>query len=103
MAGAEAEAAGAAASLLWQQIGSALDPECRRQVHSVHVPDGMKEHAKRLIGPRATVQLRSLLRGQGLPRWGNLRSTAPFSATYGFERRLPIDRYYLHRFLHAHL
>jgi hypothetical protein len=62
----------------------------------------MKEHAKRLIGPRATVQLRSLLRGQGLPRWGNLRRTTPFSATYGFERGLPIDRYYLHRFLDAH-
>ena len=59
----------------------------------------MKEQAKRLIGPRATVRLRSLMRGYERPRWGNLRRTAPFSATYGFERGTPIDRYYLHAFL----
>jgi hypothetical protein len=59
----------------------------------------MKEQAKRLIGPRATVRLRSLIRGHERPRWGNLRRTVPFSATYGFERGTPIDRYYLHTFL----
>jgi len=59
----------------------------------------MKEHAKRLIGSRATVRLRSLIRGHEWPRWGNLRRTVPFSATYGFERGTPIDRYYLHAFL----
>jgi SAM-dependent methyltransferase len=59
----------------------------------------MKEQAKRLIGPRATVRLRSLIRGYERPRWGNLRRTVPFSATYGFERGTPIDRYYLHAFL----
>ena len=59
----------------------------------------MKEHAKRLIGPRAAVRLRSLIRGHEQPRWGNLRRTVPFSATYGFERGTPIDRHYLHGFL----
>jgi hypothetical protein len=59
----------------------------------------MREQAKRLIGPRATVRLRSLLRGYERPRWGNLRRTFPFSATYGFERGTPIDRHYLHAFL----
>jgi hypothetical protein len=39
----------------------------------------MKEHAKRLIGPRATVRPRSLIQGHERPRWGNLRRTVPFS------------------------
>ena len=42
----------------------------------------MREQAKRLIGPRATVQLRSLMRGYERPRWGNPRRTVPFSAEY---------------------
>ena len=58
--------------------------------------------AKQLGGPGLTVKARCLLRGYGLPRWGNLRRTRPFSATYGFERGQPIDRYYLHNFLEAH-
>ena len=52
--------------------------------------------------PRLTAKARCLLRGYGLPRWGNLRRTTPFSSSYGFERGTPIDRYYLHRFLSAH-
>jgi hypothetical protein len=58
--------------------------------------------AKRLAGSTLTVKARCLFRGYGLPRWGNLRRTAPFSATYGFERGTPIDRHYLHAFLAAH-
>jgi hypothetical protein len=48
------------------------------------------------------VLARCLLRGYPIPRWGNLRRTAPFSATFGFERGTPIDRHYLHAFLSAH-
>ena len=58
--------------------------------------------ARQLAGSRLTVKVRCLLRGYGLPRWGNLRRTTPFSATYGFERGTPIDRYYLDQFLSAH-
>ena len=58
--------------------------------------------AKTLFGPAATTRLRCLARGYGLPRWGNLRRTTPFSSTFGFERGTPIDRYYLHRFLTRH-
>jgi hypothetical protein len=58
--------------------------------------------AKQLGGPAMTVKARCLMRGYGLPRWGNLRRTSPFSSTYGFERGQPIDRYYLHKFLAAH-
>ena len=62
----------------------------------------MKDRAKRLIGPTATVRLRSLIRGYERPRWGNLRRTVPFSSTYGFERGTPIDRHYLNAFLATH-
>jgi SAM-dependent methyltransferase len=48
------------------------------------------------------VVARSVLRGLGLPRWGNLRRVEPFSRRFGFERGTPIDRYYLHTFLAAH-
>ena len=58
--------------------------------------------AKQLGGPGVTVRARCLLRGYGVPRWGNLRRTTPFSSSYGFERGTPIDRHYLHAFLSAH-
>jgi SAM-dependent methyltransferase len=58
--------------------------------------------AKRLGGPAMTARARCLVRGYELPRWGNLRRTKPFSATFGFERGTPIDRHYLHAFLSAH-
>lgn len=57
---------------------------------------------KQIIGPRWTSRARSLMRGKGLPRWGNLRRTAPFSTNFGFDRGTPVDRYYLHRFLETH-
>ena len=57
--------------------------------------------AKRLGGSAMTVKARCLIRGYDVPRWGNLRRTIPFSASYGFERGQPVDRYYLHRFLNA--
>jgi hypothetical protein len=52
--------------------------------------------AKQLGGPAMTVKARCVMRGDDLPRWGNLRTTTPFSATYGFECGEPIDRCYLH-------
>lgn len=57
---------------------------------------------KRIIGPRWSSLARCLIRGRGLPRWGNLRRTSPFSTNFGFDRGTPVDRYYLHRFLEAH-
>lgn len=35
-------------------------------------------------------------------RWGNLRSLVPFSNQFGFDRGLPIDRYYITAFLKRH-
>ncbi len=58
-------------------------------------------HAKRIVGPRMVTRARCIVRGHGLPRWGNLRRTKPFSSAFGFERGTPVDRYYLHRFFDA--
>ena len=57
---------------------------------------------KGALGPRWTTTLRCLARGKPIPVWGNLRRAAPFSTEFGFDRGLPVDRYYLHRFLDEH-
>ena len=57
---------------------------------------------KSLVGPGWTVRMRCAMRGLGLPRWGNLRRTSPFSDNFGFDRGTPVDRYYLHKFLDSH-
>jgi SAM-dependent methyltransferase len=36
------------------------------------------------------------------PRWGNLRRLEPFSASFGFDRGTPIDRYYMAQFFLTH-
>jgi hypothetical protein len=69
----------------------------KSSLHSAVVAKG-----KQLGGPAMTVKARCLWRGYGLPRWGNLRRTRPFSSSFGFERGTPIDRHYLHEFLSAH-
>ena len=57
---------------------------------------------KSIFGPRLTVLARCVLRDLPLPRWGNMRRTAPFSTAFGSDRGTPIDRYYLERFLDSH-
>lgn len=43
--------------------------------------------------------LRAFLRKKRPVRWMNLRSTVPVSQIFGIERGLPIDRYYIEKFL----
>ena len=57
---------------------------------------------KTLLGPRWTTWARTVTRGMERPSWGNLRRVTPVSASYGFERGTPIDRYYVHRFFAGH-
>src|SRR5262249_18720240 len=61
-----------------------------------------RQALKRLLGPRWTTRARGVLRGQDRPRWGNLRRVVPFSVQFGFDRGLPVDRYYLEKFLERH-
>ena len=62
----------------------------------------MNTALKSVIGPRMTVLARCLLRGLPIARWGNLRRVDPFSSRFGSERGTPVDRFYLHDFLHEH-
>jgi hypothetical protein len=39
------------------------------------------------------------LRPSGALDWGDLGRTTPISRNWGFDRGLPVDRYYIHRFL----
>jgi SAM-dependent methyltransferase len=43
--------------------------------------------------------IKLLLRPATVVRWGSLRRTTPVSACYGFDRGLPVDRFYVERFL----
>jgi hypothetical protein len=61
-----------------------------------------KRVARRWLGPQWTVRARCLLRGQPIPRFGNLRRTRPLSADFGFDRGTPIDRYYVDQFFKRH-
>jgi SAM-dependent methyltransferase len=38
----------------------------------------------------------------GWVRFGNLRRTTPFSRSWGYDRGLPVDRYYIENFLASH-
>ena len=62
----------------------------------------VRDLARRWLPGQALTYARAIRGGLPLPRWGNLRRTAPFSDRFGFDRGTPIDRYYLHRFLSQH-
>src|SRR5258708_35041717 len=57
----------------------------------------VRRAAKRLPSSSRTRIIRNLP-GRRV-RWGSLRRTRPFSDRYGFDRGLPIDRYYIEAFL----
>lgn len=57
--------------------------------------------ARRVLSERRQNRLRFLLRWPRA-RWGNLRRREPFSAKYGFERGMPVDRIYIEDFLARH-
>jgi SAM-dependent methyltransferase len=58
----------------------------------------VKKRLKNALGPKGIVRIRAWRKGFSLPRWGNLRRTAPFSADFGFDRGQAIDRFYIERF-----
>jgi SAM-dependent methyltransferase len=53
----------------------------------------------RRLPPRRRQQLRRAVRR---PIWGNLRRLEPFSASFGFDRGTPVDRFYMRHFIRAH-
>jgi hypothetical protein len=71
----------------------------------------MKPSLARRLGRRfLPAQLRRALRERHLAAWprvghvkfGDLRRTTPVSSVFGYDRGLPIDRYYVERFLTGH-
>ena len=65
-------------------------------------PASLRRAAARLPGPVQDALRRLGLGGPPNPRWGNLRRTQPFSAIWGFDRGLPVDRRYIEGFLEEH-
>jgi SAM-dependent methyltransferase len=51
------------------------------------------------LGPGRAQRARQLARR---PRWGNLRRSSPFSASYGFDRGTPVDRHFIDAFVHRY-
>ncbi len=63
----------------------------------------MKPRARRLKLTRAVrTRLRGVRPPVGAVRFGSLRRVTPISGSYGFDRGLPIDRYYIEDFLKRH-
>jgi len=64
--------------------------------------EALRNKVMRVFGPAWTTRLRCLVRGRGLPWWGNLRRVKPFSNDFGWDRGTPVDRYYVDRFFERH-
>lgn len=80
----------------------------RRIQMSVTVHQPLRRQARRwagrLLPERVRHRLRAWLPGEtavptGYIRFGHLRRTRPISRAFGFDRGLPIDRYYVEQFL----
>jgi SAM-dependent methyltransferase len=69
---------------------------------------GVRWVAKRALSETTRRWLRARLEGGawappvGLVRFGSLRRLTPISREYGFDRGVPIDRYYIEKFLAGH-
>lgn len=65
---------------------------------------GYRRIVRRILPPRVRRQLRAMWRFQrrvltDRVRFGNLRRVTPISRNFGFDRGLPVDRYYVENFL----
>jgi SAM-dependent methyltransferase len=56
----------------------------------------------RRLPPTVRHGIKRALVASDIPRWGNLRRLRPFSDRYGFDRGLPVDRFYIEAFLARH-
>lgn len=56
----------------------------------------------RRLPPAVRHGIKRALVASHIPRWGNLRRLRPFSERYGFDRGLPVDRFYIEEFLARH-
>jgi hypothetical protein len=56
----------------------------------------------RRLPPAVRHGIKRALVAPNIPRWGNLRRLRPFSERYGFDRGLPVDRFYIEAYLARH-
>lgn len=96
-------------------VPSSTGRAARRPVAQNRFNDHIQRRPSTRTSPRAFVRFWSDLKGMmaaGLKSWlpwrstavrfGGLRRLSPISRTFGFDRGLPIDRYYIERFLLEH-
>jgi SAM-dependent methyltransferase len=81
-------------------VGGALDHPGRSAVKD----GGWRSSASRVLKRLLRVDDSALMRWRpGAVRFGSLRRLTPISTTFGFDRGLPIDRFYIESFLRASL
>ncbi len=84
---------------VWQALNTALFPYRHPKLYQ------MKNFVRSLIPASVRTQLRATLKGKpekpitGTVKFGDLRRITPISQYFGFDRGLPIDRYYIENFL----
>jgi glycosyltransferase involved in cell wall biosynthesis len=78
-----------------RDVWAALDEERARLRGEEN--GGIGGRARRLLG-----RVRAQQTDTGRPWLGDAQSTVPISRSWGFDRGLPIDRYYIERFLSKH-
>jgi glycosyltransferase involved in cell wall biosynthesis len=87
---------------IWKELNAALLPYRHPKLYQLK--EQMRSFFKPLIPTAIRAQLRTLLNLWTQPRvgtvkFGNLRRITPISQVFGFDRGLPIDRYYIEAFL----
>ncbi|PIG94116.1 glycosyltransferase [Gloeocapsopsis sp. IPPAS B-1203] len=113
---------------IWQMLRKALWPyQHPRLYRLLELAQHLRKHMKEVVETDQAAQMKGLLKSIGrrtLPvhirrwlrtqqhhkyyppvgwvRFGNLRRVTPISQEFGFDRGLPVDRYYIENFLASH-
>jgi glycosyltransferase involved in cell wall biosynthesis/SAM-dependent methyltransferase len=93
---------------VWHALQHALEPYRRPTNRRDALTRWLRPVATRVLPAPAQDWLRRRWRGRaytppvGRIRFGDLRRTTPVTRTWGYERGLPVDRYYIEQFLARH-
>lgn len=92
---------------IWQALNTVLWPYRNPNLYylSKRMKGAVKSIAQRTLPASVLARLRAKLKGSeycppvGQVQFGNLRRVTPLSQQFGYDRGLPIDRYYIENFL----
>jgi glycosyltransferase involved in cell wall biosynthesis len=93
---------------VWHALQQALQTYRQPSSRRAALERSVRSVARRALPLPVQDWLRRRWRGRGYRpplgrvRFGDLRHTAPVTRTWGYERGVPIDRYYIERFLACH-